>query len=257
MKNFTNLSKVEQHTFSGAQFTYSEPPQVSHTDVVWMTARDNDGDWISGLFAPGDPNNDLCVIHFYGNNETLRASEYIIDVFRSRGISVLIFDYRGYGSSRGKPRESSFYSDAELVYEWLRERHPHLRVVVSGWSLGSAVATYLAQTAEDIHGLILFSAPTDMVEVVRHVFPPDQIIIEEAMPFQFDTLERIRRVKCPILLVHGKNDTVVPYKMSDELEAAAKSPLFRYDVPSAGHRDLFATGGEELWSRVFKFVESL
>jgi fermentation-respiration switch protein FrsA (DUF1100 family) len=257
MKNFANLSKVEQHTFSGAQFTYSEPPVVSRTDVVWMTARDNDGDWISGLFAPGDPNNDLCVIHFYGNNETLRASEYVIDVFRSHGISVLIFDYRGYGSSRGKPRESSFYADAELVYEWLRERHPHLRIVVSGWFLGSAVATYLAQTADDVNGLILFSAPTTMVEVVRHVFPPDQIIIEEAMPFQFDTLERIRRVKCPILLVHGKNDIVVPYSMSDELEAAAKSPLSRYDVPGAGHRDLFATGGEALWSRVFNFVESL
>ncbi len=257
MKNFSNLSKVEQLTFAGAQFSYSEPPQISQSDVVWMTARDDDGDWISGLFANGAPDNDVCVIHFYGNNETLRASEYVINVLRGRGYSVLMFDYRGYGSSRGKPKESSFYSDAELVYEWLRERHPNLRVVLSGWSVGSAVATYLAESVNDVHGLVLFSAPTNMVEVVSHIFPPDQIIIEEAMPFRFDTLDRIRRVKCPILLVHGENDTVVPYRMSQELEAAAKSRLERYDVRGAGHRDLFAKGGTELWSRVCDFLQSL
>ncbi len=257
MKNFSNLSKVEQLTFAGAQFSYAEPPQISHSDVVWMTARDDDGDWISGLFASGDPDNDVCVIHFYGNNETLRASEYVIESLRGRGYSVLMFDYRGYGSSRGKPKESSFYADAELVYEWLRERHPKLRVVLSGWSVGSAVATYLAESVADVHGLMLFSAPTNMVEVVSHIFPPDQIIIEEAMPFRFDSLDRIRRVKCPILLVHGENDTVVPYGMSRELEAAAKTRLVRYDVPGAGHRDLFAKGGAELWSQVYRFLQSL
>ncbi len=257
MKAFANLSKVEQHAFPGAQFTYPEPPQIRCTDVIWMTARDSDGDWISGLFAPGDPDNDVCVIHFYGNNETLRGSEYVIDALRSRGVSVLMFDYRGFGASGGKPRESSFYSDAELAYEWLRERYPKLRSVVSGWAVGSAVATYLAQKKQDICGLILYSAPTSMVEVVRHVFPPDQIIIEEAMPFQFDTLERIRKVQCPILLVHGKNDTVVPHGMSTQLEAAVKSSLSRYDVPGAGHRDLFTKGGERLWDRVIEFIDRL
>ena len=257
MKNFDTLSKVEQHTFAGAQITYAEPPQINHTDVVWMTARDNYGDWISGIYAPGDSDNDLCVVHFYGNNETLRTCEYIIEILRNHGISVLIFDYRGYGASRGKPKESSFYTDAELIYEWLKERHPNLRVVISGWAVGSAVATYLAQAVTDISGLILYSAPTNMVDVVSHVFPPDQIIIEDAMPFQFDTYERLRRVKCPILLVHGKNDTVVPYAMSRQLEAAAKSPLFRYDVPGAGHRDLFVKGGQQLWARVFEFLGSL
>ena len=64
MKDFSSLSKVEQQAFPGAQITYSEPPQIQRTDIVWMTAKDHEGDWICGVFAPGDPDNDLCVIHF-------------------------------------------------------------------------------------------------------------------------------------------------------------------------------------------------
>jgi fermentation-respiration switch protein FrsA (DUF1100 family) len=256
MKDFSSLSKVEQQAFPGAQITYSEPPQIQRTDIVWMTAKDHEGDWICGVFAPGDPDNDLCVIHFYGNKENLHSTEYVIQRLREKGVSVLMFDYRGYGASRGRPRESAFYADAELAYDWLRERHPDLRVVASGWFMGSAVATYLAQV-RDMAGLMLFSSPTNMLEVVSHVFPKDQVIIEEAMPFRFDSLERIRKVRCPILLVHGKQDTVVPYEMSRRLEAGVRSPFYRLDLSAAGHEDLFTTGGDQLWERVYEFLDSL
>ncbi len=257
MKNFSSLSKVEQQAFPGAQISYSEPPQIPHSDVVWMTAKDSDGDWISGVFARGDTGNGLCVMHFYGNNENLRSSEYVIDRLRSHGYSVLMFDYRGYGSSRGRPRESAFYADAELAFDWLQERHPDLRVVASGWSIGSAVAIYLAQV-RPVDGLMLFSPPTNMVEVVSHVFPKDQIIIEEGMPFRFDSLERIRKIRCPILMVHGKKDQVVPYSMSEQLATAVagRCRLSRIDIPTASHTDLFMKGGERLWKAVFEFLES-
>lgn len=256
MKEFSSLSRVEQQAFPGAQISYNEPPQISQTDIIWMTAKDSDGDWIAGIFAPGDPDNDICVIHFYGNNENLRSAEYVIERLRERGFSVLMFDYRGYGASRGRPRESAFYVDAELAYDWLRERHPRLRVAASGWSMGSAVAIYLAQ-ARDVVGLMLFSPPTNMVDVVSHVFPKDQIIIEEAMPFRFDSLERIRNAVCPVLLVHGKNDVVVPHQMGQQLEAALRSSCSRLDVPNAGHEDLFTKGGEQLWNKVYDFLGSL
>ena len=233
-----------------------EPPQVNDSDVVWMTANDHEGDWISGLFAYGDPSNNVCVLHFYGNHENLRSSEYVIDRLRSQGFAVLMFDYRGYGASRGRPREAAFYADAELAYDWLKERHPQMRVVSSGWSVGSAVATYLAQ-AREIDGLMLFSPPTNMMDVVSHVFPKDQIIIEEGMPFRFDTLERVRKIKVPVLLVHGRKDTVVPYHMSKQLEAAIHSPLTRLDIATAGHEDLFKKGGDRLWETIYDFLQSL
>lgn len=255
MKNFSTLSRIEQHAFPGARVNYREPPQIPQSDVIWMTAKDNDGDWINGIFAPGDPGNDTCVIHFYGNDENLRLAQYMIDKLRSHGTSVLIFDYRGYGASRGRPREAAFYSDAELIFDWLREAHPELKVVVSGWAIGSAVATYLAQHRE-VQGLMLFSPPTNMVECVSHIIPKDHIFIEEAMPFQFDTQERIRKVKCPILMVHGKGDRQVPFKMSEQLEVAIRSSLTRLDLPTAGHHDLFAVGGTKLWDKVYAFLDS-
>lgn len=256
MKDFASLSKVEQQAFPGARFAYSEPPQLERSEVVWMTANDHDGDWITGVFAAGDPGNDLCVVHFYGNNENLRNAGYIFTNLRARGISVLMFDYRGYGASRGRPRESAFYCDAESIYDWLAERHPKLRVVASGWAVGSAVATYLALNRR-VEGLMLFSPPTNMVDVVSHVFPKDQIIIEEGMPFRFDSLERVRKIRCPVLMVHGRQDTRIPYAMSQELESAIPGPVTRFDVPTAGHEDLFREGGEALWDKVHEFLSSL
>jgi fermentation-respiration switch protein FrsA (DUF1100 family) len=256
MKNFASLSRIEQHAFSGARFTYREPPSIPQSDVVWMTTSDAEGDWITGVFAPGDPDNQICVIHFYGNDENLHISRYIVDNLRAFGVSVLMFDYRGYGASRGRPREASFYSDALLIYDWLREAHPGHKVVASGWSVGSAVATYLAQHRE-VHGLMLFSPPTNMVECVSHIIPDDQIFIEEAMPFKFDTQERIRKVSAPILLVHGRRDAVVPYAMSEQLEKAIRSPLTRLDIPTAGHEDLFTKGGARLWEKVYHFIDAL
>lgn len=254
MRDFSSLSRVEQLAFSGARFTYREPPPIPQSDVVWMTSNDTAGDWITGIFAPGDPGNKICVVHFYGNDENLRISQYMVDNLRAFGLSVLIFDYRGYGASRGRPREASFYSDALQIFDWLYEAHPELKVIASGWSIGSAVATYLAQHRE-LLGLMLFSPPTNMVECVSHIIPKDQIFIEEAMPFTFDTQERIRKVSAPILMAHGKLDKVVPYAMSETLVQAIRSPLTRIDVPGAGHEDLFTKGGKQLWDKIHEFID--
>jgi len=174
---------------------------------------------------------------------------------RDRGYSVLMFDYRGYGASEGRPREAAFYVDAELAYDWLRERYPEKRVVVSGWFVGSAVAIHLAQ-ARPVEAAILYSAPTNMVDVVSHLFVNDEVIIEEAMPFRFDNLERIRKLRCPMLLVHGIDDPLVPHKMSRQLEAAVRSPFSRIDIPHAGHKDLFVKGGDRLWHLIYEFLDN-
>ena len=256
MKNFQTLSRVERHAFPGAQVTYSDLPTLPHSEIIWLTSNDDHGDWITGLFAAGDPARQQCLIHFYGGNENLTKMGYFIEACRSKGLSILMFDYRGYGASRGRPRESAFYADAELIYDWLRERYPDYGAIISGRALGAAVAVHLAQHRE-AQGLILFSPFTNMMEVVSDVFPKDEVVIEEAMPFVFDNLERIRKVKCPILMVNGAEDTTVPQNMARELEAAVRSPLTRLDVPDVGHHDLFQRGGPAVWRSVFKFIDGL
>lgn len=256
MKNFNSLSKVERRAFPGAQNTYAEPPAISRSEVIWLTSKDAHGNWITGLYAASEGDGNQCLIHFYAGHETLSDMAYVIDACRSHGLSVLIFDYRGYGASDGRPRESSFYSDAELIYDWLRDRFPDMEVFVSGRALGTAVAIHLARQ-RDVRGLVLFSPFTIMMDLVSDVFPRDEVVIEDAMPFTFDNLETIRKVKCPILMINGENDTVIPREMTRTLSLAVKSTLTRFDVPEAGHRDLIENHGEAVWATVFEFIDNL
>lgn len=256
MKNFQNLSRVERTAFPGAQVTYSDLPAIPDSEIIWLTANDDHGDWITGLFAAGDPARKQCVIHFYAGNENLARMQGFIETCRMQGLSVLMFDYRGYGASRGRPREAAFYADAELIFDWLRERYPGYGAVISGRALGTGVAVYLAQQRE-AQGLILLSPFTTMMEVVGDIFPKDEIVIQEAMPFVFDNVERIRKVKCPILIVNGTEDTTTPGRMTHDLSQAIKSPLTRLDVPGAGHQDLFERGGDVVWQGMFDFINKL
>lgn len=256
MKNFNSLSRVERRAFPGAQATYSDLPIVPQSEMIWLTSNDEQGDWITGLFAAGDPSRRQCVIHFYAGHENLGKLQYFIETCRSHGLSVLIFDYRGYGASRGRPRESAFYSDAELIYDWLRERYPDHEAIISGRALGTAVAVYLAQHRE-ASGLILLSPFTSMMELVSDIFPKDEVVIEEAMPFTFDNLEMIRKVRCPILMVNGTEDTTIPLSMTRSLEAAVRTSFTRLDVPGVGHLDLFDAGSNIAWEGIFDFIDSL
>ena len=200
MKDFYSLSRIERYAFPGACINYSEPPQFKNANNLWMMTID--GDWLAGVFLPSDVQSHAVIIHFYGHGENLHDVEWILNRYRRLGYSVLCFDYRGYGASRGRPGESAFYRDVLFAYDWLRENHPDLRILASGRSLGTAMATYLASKRE-IQGLVLMSAPSSMVDVVKHIFPPDEIIIEDALPFRFDNLKRIQEIQSPILFIHG------------------------------------------------------
>jgi len=256
MRNFHNLSRVERRAFPGAQVTYTDLPVIPDAETIWLTSRDDHGDWISGLFVPGDRSPGQCLLHFYAGNENLAGMQPFIRTCREHGLSVLMFDYRGYGASRGRPREAAFYADAELIFDWLSERHPEQSVIISGRALGTGVAVYLARQ-RDARGLVLLSPFTSMMDVVGDIFPKDEIVIEEAMPFVFDNLERIRKVTCPVLIVSGTKDTVTPRRMTRDLARAAKSPVTRLDVPGAGHHDLFERRAELVWRAMLKFIDAL
>lgn len=254
MNDFLSLSRIEQHAFPGAKVSYSEPPMLPNSDLLWMTS--NDGTWIAGVFVPGSDKKDVCVIHFYSSGETLRTSEFMIQGLRDIGVSVLCFDYRGFGASGGRPDELGFYADALFAYDWLLEQYPDMRVVSSGRSLGSSVAAFLA-SERHVDGLMLFSPMTTVVEVVKLIFPPDEIIIEDALPFKFDTVARMANVECPVFVSHGKKDKIAPHAMSRVIEEATPTAVHRYDLEAAGHNDLFAVGGVELWGGIEEFIVGL
>ncbi len=94
-----------------------------------------------------------------------------------------------------------------------------------------------------------------MVEIVRDSFSSGDIIIEEALPFRFDTAAYLAGVNCPIFIAHGEQDEIVPYAMSDSLAAhAGSSAITRHTVIGASHGTLFARGGDDLWKQIKAFL---
>lgn len=195
------------------------------------------------------------VIFFYGNGAFAAQMGNEFGHFRRLGMNVLIPEYPGYGMSGGKPGERAFYSAADAAYDYLLGR-PGIdreRIVAAGWSMGSAVAIDLASRRR-VLAVVTVSAFTTLPAVAHALQPwmPVSLIIRS----RFDNLGKIPAVTCPIMIIHGDRDEIVPPNMAGALAAAAKARVTSYTVEGGGHNDVFAVGGDALWGAVGTFLAS-
>jgi len=179
------------------------------------------------------------VLFCHGNAGHLRFPNVRRDRFlalHEAGANLWAFDYRGYGHSIGQPSEYGLYADARVVHELARERHPEgRRFILYGRSLGGAVAVQLATEVETPDALILESTFTSVREVVgAWLFPQ----IATTMTYEFNSLERIRRLKCPLYMIHGTHDKIVPYHLGKKLWDGCSTGVEFLSVWSAGHNNL-------------------
>jgi fermentation-respiration switch protein FrsA (DUF1100 family) len=183
------------------------------------------------------------------------------------GADVFLFDYRGYGDNSGEPREEAVAGDARAIWRYATAgRHVAPgRIVLYGESLGGAVATRLAAElcAEGTlpAGLILRSTFSTLGDVARYHYPilPIKLLLTE----RYDSVARISEVTCPILMLHGQQDTIVPYLLGRKLFAAAREEsaggvlkLF-VDLPHADHNDVLETESELMQDAVTRFVSQI
>ncbi len=159
---------------------------------------------------------------------------------RQLGFSVLLIDYRGYGRSQGHfPSEAQVYEDAETAYNYLvkqRQLSPS-EIFLYGHSLGGAVAVELAVAHSEAAGLIVQSSFTSMLDMVERqslmrLFPVRLLLTQK-----FDSLNKVKLLKIPVLFVHGTADTLIPAAMSNKLYAAADEPKQILLVPNAKHNN--------------------
>jgi uncharacterized protein len=196
------------------------------------------------------------LLYFYGNGMCLNYSAGEFEQFRRLGLNVLIPEYVGYGMSAGKPSERGCQDTADAAYEYLvkaRGIKPD-RIVVGGWSLGSAVAVDLA-SRKPIAGLIIFSAFTSGVDMAHRVVPflPASLLLRH----RFDSIRKIPRITCPILIGHGGRDRIVPFEMGKRLAEAAKAPVTTIWIDEADHNDFYDIGGPRIGQAIVRFVNSL
>ena len=156
----------------------------------------------------------------HGNGGNISHRVNTIDTFHGLGLNVLIFDYRGYGRSEGKPSEAGTYQDAAAAWDYLVEtlgERPG-RVIVFGCSLGGAVAANLAHK-QGPGALILESTFTSAPDLGARLYP--FLPVRWLCRYSYDTKSIVGQINCPILVIHSRDDDIVPFEFGQALFNAA------------------------------------
>ncbi|MBF2067375.1 MAG: alpha/beta fold hydrolase [Calothrix sp. C42_A2020_038] len=199
--------------------------------------------------------NGKVLLYLHGNAVNIGANVYAASGYYKAGFSVLLIDYRGFGLSEGAfPSENRVYEDAATAWNYLvkQQKIPPQNIYIYGHSLGGAIAIDLAVKHPDAAGLIVESSFTSIrnVIVARKLFRffPVKLILKQ----NFDSISKIAKIKTPILLIHGAEDSTVPAFMSKQLYQAAPKPKELLIIPNADHNNV----GESAPSVYLKAVQS-
>lgn len=187
-------------------------------------------------------------LYIHGNAEDLGDIRPVLERLNSWGFSVFAYDYRGYGTSDGKPSEDNAYRDADVAYSYLTQqlKIPPEQIILYGRSIGGGSATDLA-SRHSVAGLILESTFTSAFRAVVP-FP--------LLPFdRFSNLGKLPKVRCPILVMHGQADQTIPIQHGQTLYNAASEPKMSLWVAGAGHNDLTRVAGERHQQALLSFQQ--
>jgi fermentation-respiration switch protein FrsA (DUF1100 family) len=224
-------------------------------ETVTLTAAD--GVKLDAWFIPAKGSR-YTVLFCHGNAGNITHRLDSINIFNELGLNCLIFDYRGYGNSEGYPSEQGTYLDAQAAYEWLTQnrkiRSEH--IIVFGRSLGASVAAKLA-SMYTTGGLVLESSFTSYIDIGRKFYP--YMPVKWFAKYDYNTIQYVRKVSCPVMVIHSRNDEIVPFEFGLQLYEAAKEPKEFVEI-FGGHNDGFLVSGQiykEGWRKWLERLESL
>ncbi|MBI5242594.1 MAG: alpha/beta hydrolase [Elusimicrobia bacterium] len=195
----------------------------------------------------------LVLLYCHGNAGNISGRAFKANIFHRLGLGVLLFDYRGYGRSEGRPSERGTYLDAEAAYRWLTEerRVPPERILLYGESLGNAIAVETALRHAP-KALILESAFTSITDMGKLIFP--FLPVRWMTTIRYDNLAKIPSIRCPVLILHSRDDAIVPFEMSRRLFEAAPSPKEFFEMRGT-HDDGYIDSGEAYPRAIQAFLE--
>lgn len=190
-----------------------------------------DEDTLHAWFAPADSGAPV-VLFCHGNAGNIADRMDMVKWMHQVGLSVLIFDYRGYGRSTGRPSEQATYADAEAAYQWLRQRGYHdSDIVLFGKSLGASVAAYLAQD-RPVRALVLESAFASLTDVAAVHYP--WVPVRWILKYRYPTTDYVKRMLAPVTVIHSREDEIAPLAQGQEVYDAAPEPK-RFIEVGGGH----------------------
>ncbi|RDK85380.1 alpha/beta hydrolase [Marinirhabdus gelatinilytica] len=189
-------------------FTFKD--SQSFEEIVLHT---NDGAKLHGIHFKAEKTRGL-VLYYHGNAGNLAKWGAIAPRFTKYGYDVLMMDYRGYGKSSGERSEAQLYEDAMAFFSKAKELVPEGKIIVYGRSLGTTFATYVA-SKNSPRKLILESPFYSLEKLAKNRYP--YLPIEKLLKYKFETANYIVQVSCPITIIHGADDGIVPYKEAEQL----------------------------------------
>lgn len=192
---------------------------LDYEDVEFASA---DGVRLHGWFIPRTGARRV-LLFLHGNAGNISHRRASVAIFHRLGLHVFLFDYRGYGRSGGRPDETGLYRDARAAWDHLvhaRGLRPR-QIVLFGRSLGGVVAAHLAAEVQPA-GLILESTFSSARDMARVMLP----VVSRLVPlrYRFDAVAAVRRVRVPVLVLHSREDSDVPYRLGRRVFEAANEP---------------------------------
>ena len=192
------------------------------------------------------------ILFFHGNAGTLDNRIYKLNFLGNLDINFLIIAWRGYSGSSGKPTELGLYQDAKSAVNWLNLRGiAEKNIILYGESLGTSVAIEIGQN-KNFAGIILEAPFTSMVDTGKKYYPffPVKLLLKD----KYESKNKIKNIKFPILVMHGKKDKIIPFYMGEAIYNLANKPKFKYFSDNDDHMMDF---DENLVNEISSFLKSL
>ncbi len=234
---------------------FSSPDVPSYSIEVEEGIKINCGFWVSSKEDPS-------ILYFHGNGETVATHDWVAPFYNQRGINLFVADYRGYGTSNGKPTISNMIGDAHAIFkgftEIMKKEGFKRSLFIMGRSLGSMPAIELAFNYQhEICGLIIESGTANNFRRLWNYLRATEeqaILSGESL---FLNKVKIRQVRKPTLIIHGECDQILPVKEGEELYqgsgAQDKSILI---VPGADHNDIMMVEQSLYFDTIEEFVKA-
>jgi fermentation-respiration switch protein FrsA (DUF1100 family) len=222
---------------------------LPYENVIFKT---KDGVTISGWYIPAKDEKGT-VVFCHGNAGNVSHFLEHIKVLNGLRLSVLAFDYRGYGKSDGAPSEKGIYLDAEAAWDYLVNEYGKTpqNIIVVGHSLGGAVATELAMRKKPAV-LIVESSFTSLPDLAANIYP--WLPVRLMSKHQYASINKVSSIPCPKLFIHSPDDEIVPFEQGRALFEKASEPK-EFLLIKGGHNDGFLISGKTYSDGLMKFLE--
>jgi len=192
------------------------------------------------------------ILFLHGNAGSLENRIHKINHFKEMNVNFLLISWRGFSGNKGKPTEKGLYEDAKSAVAWLKSKGVNENnIIIYGESLGTGVATEIAQN-KNFAGIILESPFTSMVDAGKNKYPylPVRLLLKD----KYESNRKIKNIKSPILIMHGKVDNLVPFDMGKKMYELANEPKYYY---FSEYDDHMMEYNEKLLQVLKDFISSL